>query len=78
MQTYPSVDDDDFYPSINKKFKKFTIPNEKKTMKEICFPKTYELQIPQRFLAEFINPKTPYTGLLIYHKIFFLVFIQNL
>jgi hypothetical protein len=69
MQSYPNVDDDDFYPFINKKFKKYTIPKEKKTMKEICFPKNYELQIPQKFLAEFINPKTPYKACLIYHKI---------
>uniref|UniRef100_A0A6C0C864 Helicase ATP-binding domain-containing protein n=1 Tax=viral metagenome TaxID=1070528 RepID=A0A6C0C864_9ZZZZ len=69
MQSYPSVDDDDFYPFVNKKFKKLAIPKEKKTMKEFCFPKNYELQIPQKFLAEFINPKTQYTGILVYHKI---------
>lgn len=38
-------------------------------MREICFPKTYQFQIPQKFLADFINPKTPYKGILIYHKI---------
>lgn len=68
-QSYPSVDDDDFYKFINKKFEKRKIPAEKKTLKEFCFPQTYELQIPQKFLADFINPKTPYTGILVYHKI---------
>ena len=38
-------------------------------MKEICFPKKYTLQLPQKFVAEFINPKTPYKGLLLFHKI---------
>lgn len=69
MSTYPDVDDDDFYEKINKKFAKDKIPQKKKSLKEICFPKSYELQIPQKFLADFMNPKTPYKGLLVYHKI---------
>src|SRR5437868_7646302 len=66
---YLSVDDDDFYSFINKKYSRDKIPAKKKSLKEICFPKKYELQIPQKFLASFINPKTPYTGILVYHKI---------
>jgi len=69
MVSYPDVSDDDFYTFVNKKYAKYKIPTKKKTLKQICFPKTYELQIPQKFLAEFINPKTPYHGILIYHKI---------
>jgi len=69
MDTYPKANDDKFYDFIDSKYSKYEIPEKKKSLKEICFPKKYELQIPQKFLAEFINPKTPYTGVLIYHKI---------
>ena len=66
---YVSVDDDNFYKFINKKYAKYKIPQSQKSLKQICFPKKYEFQIPQKFLAEFINPKTPYKGILIYHRI---------
>lgn len=66
---YPSITDDNFYKQINSTFSKFTIDKKKKTFKEICFPKEYELQIPQQFLGEYINPKTPYKDILIFHRI---------
>ena len=66
---YPSIDNDKFYNEINKKFQKYKIPKKKKTFNEICMPKSYELQLPQQFGAEFINPNTPYKGVLIYHRI---------
>lgn len=69
MSKYPDIDNDDFYERINKKYSKYKIPKNKKTLKQICFPKKYEFQIPQKFLAEYINPKTPYKGLLVYHRI---------
>lgn len=69
MALYPAINDDNFYKNINKKYSKYTIQKKKKSLKEICFPKKYELQIPQQFLADFMNPKTPYRGLLVYHKI---------
>lgn len=69
MSQYVDVNDDDFYKFINKKYNRYKIPKQKKTLKEICFPTKYEFQIPQKFLAEFINPKTPYTGILVYHRI---------
>ena len=67
--TYADVDDDNFYDFINKKFSSYKIPRTKKSLKEICFPTKYEFQIPQKFLAEFINPKTLYTGILVWHRI---------
>lgn len=67
--SYPNIEDDDFYKKINTKYKRFTIPPKKKTFKQICFPKQFELQIPQKFLAQYINPKTPYKSILIYHRI---------
>jgi hypothetical protein len=69
MSEYIDVDDDNFYRFINKKYRHYKIPSTKKTLKQICFPKKYEFQIPQKFLAEFINPKTPYKGLLVFHQI---------
>jgi hypothetical protein len=66
---YPSIDDDDFYKKINNIYKKFTIPKKKKSFDEICIPKKYKLQLPQIFLSEFINPKTQYKGVLVYHRI---------
>jgi hypothetical protein len=69
MSNYPDIEDEDFYNSINKKFYRYKIPKKQKTLKQICFPDKYEFQIPQLFLSEFMNPKTPYTGLLIYHRI---------
>lgn len=67
--SYPDVTDNDFHDKINKKFKDFYIPKKKKSFKEICYPKQYELQIPQKFLAKYINPKTPYKGVLVFHQI---------
>jgi hypothetical protein len=69
MSKYVDVNDDNFYKFINRTYAKYKIPKKQKTLKEICFPQKYEFQIPQKFLAEFINPKTPYKGILVYHRI---------
>jgi superfamily II DNA or RNA helicase len=66
---YPNINDNNFYSEINKKFQKYKIPKKKKSFNEICMPKKFELQLPQQFSSQFINPKTPYKGLLIYHRI---------
>ena len=67
--SYPNIKDPKFYNKINRKYNKYIIPNKKRTMKQICFPKEFKLQIPQRFLADFVNPKTPYKGILVFHQI---------
>ncbi len=67
--SYVNVDDPNFYEFIDEKYSKYKIPPKQKTFKQFCFPSKYEFQIPQQFLAEYINPKTPYKGLLIYHRI---------
>lgn len=69
MSKYPKIDDVDFYGKINNEFSQYKISKTKKTLKQICFPDKYEFQLPQQFLAQFINPSTPYTGILIYHNI---------
>lgn len=66
---YPSIDNANFQTKISKKYAKFKIPSKKKTFDQICFPAEYNLQIPQKFVAEYINPNTPYKRILIYHKI---------
>ena len=47
---------------------KYTIKPNKKSMKELCIPKKFKLQISQRFLAEFFK-KSDLKGILVYHKI---------
>lgn len=65
---YPNITDDNFYKKINSKYAKYKI-KDKKTFNEICFPKKYELQLPQQFVKEYISPDTPYKGILVYHRI---------
>lgn len=67
--SYPRIKDSEFNKKIEKKYNRYIIPKKKKTFKQICFPKGFELQIPQKFLAKYINPKTPYKGVLVFHKI---------
>lgn len=67
--SYPNIKDPDFTKKINKKYNKYTIPTKKKTFNQICFPKDFQLQAPQQFLAKYINPKTNYKGVLVFHKI---------
>jgi len=55
--------------SFDKKYQEYQIPKKQKTMEEICFPKKYELQIPQKFVPQYINPKTSNKSILIFHKI---------
>lgn len=66
---YPKLNDKDFGTKINKMFKKYEIPDKKKSLKEICYPDKYKFQLPQLFLADFMSPSTPYKGLLVYHGI---------
>ena len=68
MPKYPDILSDDFYEKINKIYNNFKVKKDK-SFDEICHPKKFNLQLPQQFSSEFINPKTPYMGLLIYHRI---------
>lgn len=63
------IHDINFQNDITQLYGKYKISKKEKTMKDICYPKKYRLQIPQRFVADFMNPDTTYKGLLIYHNI---------
>ena len=65
---YPKLKDPNFQRKINQKFGNYRI-KEIKSMRDYCYPKKRSLQIPQKFLGKYINPSTPYKGILIYHKI---------
>ena len=69
MSKYPTIADKKFNTKIYNKYKEYRIPSTKKNFDTICFPKKYKLQIPQEFVSNFINPKTKYNGLLIFHQI---------
>ena len=66
---YPSIDDNEFYNKVEQIYKKYKIPKNKLTPEQYCKPKDFTLQNPQKFLPEFINPKSPYKSILVYHRI---------
>lgn len=66
---YPLIDDEAFQDKILTKYEKYKIPGKKPSFNEICFPKQFTYQLPQLFVSKFINPKTHYKGLLVFHKI---------
>jgi superfamily II DNA or RNA helicase len=66
---YPKINDPKFQKKVATIYSEYKISKKKRTFNEICFPKEYTLQLPQKFLSEFINPNTPYNKILIYHKI---------
>lgn len=69
MPKYPKITDPDFNDEISRIYRKYKIPAKKKTLREICFPKKYTLQNPQKFVSEYLAPQTPYQGLLVFHRI---------
>jgi len=69
MPKYPDINNDNFYSKINEIYKQYKIPNKHQTIENICNPKEFKLQLPQEFVSEFLNPKTPYKGILVYHRI---------
>ena len=67
--SYPNINDPEFNNKITQKLIKYKIPKKRKTFEQICFPKEFELQLPQQLLSKVINPNTPYKGILVYHRI---------
>ena len=66
--SYPNIDNENFQKLIANKYKQYKI-KKNPSFRELCFPKEYQLQKPQLFVSQFINKKTPYKGLLVFHKI---------
>lgn len=67
--SYPNIKDNDFYDKINKSYQKYYVPKKARNFNKICYPKEYELQTPQKFMSKYINPNTPYKGVLVFHQI---------
>jgi hypothetical protein len=69
MVKYPDITDNNFQSKIKEIFKEYKIKNKKLSLKDFCYPKKFTFQLPQLFVAEFLNPNTPYKGILLYHRI---------
>lgn len=67
--TYPEIDDPDFYEKINDIYGEYRVSKRTRSFDEICKPKNFSLQKPQLFVSRYINPKSPYKGILVYHQI---------
>jgi hypothetical protein len=67
--SHPDIKDKLFLTKITSKYNLYKIPKKKKSFDQICKPSEYELQLPQQFVPTFINPKTPYKSILVYHRI---------
>lgn len=66
---YLDISNKNFYKSVRSNFSKYKIRETSKSAKELCRPKKFKLQKPQRFVSAFLSPKTKYRNLLIFHKI---------
>ena len=69
MVKYPNINDKDFQKKIKKIFHEFKIKSKKQSLKDFCYPKKFTFQLPQLFVAEFLNPNTSYKSILLYHRI---------
>lgn len=67
--SYPPINDENFQDKIAKKFSQYKTPDKRPSFTELCYPKKYTHQLPQLFVSKFMSPKTPYKGLLIFHRI---------
>ena len=66
---FPKLSDPKLQDKILKKFSQYETPTKKPSFLDLCYPEEFTYQLPQLFVSKFINPKTPYKGLLVYHRI---------
>jgi hypothetical protein len=70
---YPDIDDEDFLMKLLAKREFRESKQEKITDemldKDVCIVKEFEYTPVQRFIAQFMSPKTPYNGMLLYHGV---------
>lgn len=69
MKQYPDYKDRKFGKKIAGIFKRHKIPEETRSYDQICNPSMFKLQEPQKFLRDFIGPKSVYRDILIFHGI---------
>jgi hypothetical protein len=69
MVKYPDINNSNFQEKIREIFRQYKIKNKKQSLRDFCYPKKYTFQLPQLFVAQYLNPKTPYKGILLYHRI---------
>ena len=69
MVKYPDISDKNFQEKIKEIFREYKLKNKKQSIKDFCYPKKFTFQLPQLFVAEYLNPKTQYKGILLYHRI---------
>ena len=69
MVNYPNIEDEQFTSKINKIFARFKIPKSSGTIEKYCNRKIFKLENPQMFPSNYINPNTPYKGVLIFFRI---------
>ena len=63
-----NIKDPSFQKEIKKKYSKYIIKTNP-SFKDFCYPPKFTYQLPQLFVADFMNPNTNFKGLLLYHKI---------
>ena len=56
---YPKITDINFQKKLVKYYSKYKISNKKRSFNELCFPKEYTLQQPQKFLSSIYQSKYP-------------------
>jgi superfamily II DNA or RNA helicase len=65
MSKYPKINDPNFNEKVTQVFKKYKIIKVPSTLKEVCYPEKYTIQPHQKLASAFINPDTPYKGVLL-------------
>lgn len=70
---YPDIDDENFLMKLLAK-REFRESKQEKITDEmleddVCVVKEFEYTPVQRFIAQFMSPKTPYNGMLLYHGV---------
>ena len=70
---YPDINDDNFLMKLLAK-REFRESKQEKITDEmleddVCVVKEFEYTPVQRFIAQFMSPKTPYNGMLLYHGV---------
>lgn len=65
----PETNDVNFQTKIAKIYKKFRTKKQRKTIDDYCGEGKFFFQTPQEFLQEFLEPKSRYKSVLVYHKV---------